>query len=343
MAAGVFRRLVVGLGCAIAVVALSANSASAFSLSPTNWTSSINSIVPATDAVSVEVINGGDALRLTAQPGHVVVVPGYRNEPYFRIAENGEVDANLRSPTWWANRTSSGTGDIPESADPSAEPEWTNVANNGSVIWHDHRIHAMPGVTDDTDWTVLVSVDDYPLVVRGRLTQLPSHSPIAELLVAIVVAGGVLALGLRSALRAALRTTMGATLGASTLALLIAIGGWTATPSGFRAPTTLLLAAGLALLFAVACVLTRNASRRLQVVTTLASVAALGWWTALMLPAVTAAFVPNSFGDTVVRSVIAIAAGVVVGVAIVVVMTGGFSDADHSTHAEMADLEEVVG
>lgn len=339
MAAGVFRRLVVGLGCAIAIVGLTATSASAFSLSPTNWTSSITSIVPANDAVSVEVINGGDAMRLTAQPGHVVVVPGYRNEPYLRIAANGEVDANLRSPTWWANRTSSGTGDIPESADPGAEPEWSTLASNGSVIWHDHRIHAMPGVTGDTDWTVLVTVDDFPLVVRGRLTKLPSHSPIAELLVAIVVVGGVVALGLRSALR----TTLGATLGASTLALIIAIGGWTATPSGFRAPTTLLLTAALALLFAVACVLTRNASRRLQVITILASIAALGWWTALMIPAVTAAFVPNSFGATVVRSVIGIAAGVVVGVAIVVVMTGGFSDADDSTHAEMADLEEVAG
>lgn len=334
-----FRRLVVGLACTVAVVGLNATNAGAFSLSPTNWTSSIDSIVPANDAVSVEVINGGDAMRLTAQPGHVVVIPGYRNEPYLRIAANGEVDANLRSPTWWANRTSSGTGDIPESADPNAEPEWSNIANNGTVIWHDHRIHAMPGVTGDTDWTVLVSVDDFPLVVRGRLTKLPSHTPIVELLVTIVVVVSVVALGLRSALR----TTMGAALGASILALFVAIGGWTATPNGFRAPTTPLLAAALALLFAVACVLSRNASRRLQVVTALASIAALGWWTALMIPAVTAAFVPNSFGATLIRPVIAIAAGVVVGVAIIVVMTGGFSDTDSHAHAEMAGLDERVG
>ena len=339
MAGVVLRRLIVGLGCAIFVVGFGATTASAFSLSPTNWTSTINSIIPANEAVSVEVINGGDAMRLTAQSGHVVLVPGYRNEPYLRIGANGEVEANLRSPTWWANRTSSGTGDIPESADPGAEPEWSLFATDGSVIWHDHRIHAMPGVTGDTDWTVLVTVDDFPLVIQGRLTKLSSHSPIAELLIAIVVVGGVVALGLRSALR----TTMGAVLGASTLAMIIAIGGWTATPSGFRAPTTLLLAAALALLFALACVLTRNASRRLQVVTTLASIAALGWWTALMVPAVTAAFVPNSFGATVVRSVIAIAAGVVVGVAIVVVMTGGFSDTDQATQAETADLAEPVG
>lgn len=336
MLLSVVRRLLVGVCCLLGVIGISATSAGAFSLAPTNWSSSITSIVPSDDAVAIEVIDGGDAMRLTARLGHVVVIPGYRNEPYLRITATGEVDANLRSPTWWANSTSTGTGDILESADPTAEPEWSRVGDDGSVLWHDHRVHAMPGVTGDTDWSVLVTVDDLPVVVRGRLTKLPSHTPIAELVLAIVAAAGVLVFGNRSAWR----TVRLATISASVLAMFVAIGGWTATPTGFDPPRAAMVATGLAVVFALASTLVRRTSRRLRSLFVIGSIAALGWWIALMVPSITAAVVPNSFSPILVRSILAIVGGVVVGVAIVVVMTGGFSDTDEGDQAETAELAE---
>ena len=314
------RRISLVLAIAIAFVCSSTTAASALSLHATDWQSSIISIVPTTDAVSIDVLNGGEALRLTAKPGHTVLILGYRNEPYLRITADGEVQANLKSATWWSNKTSTGSGSIPDSADPAAEPEWSTIGSNGSVAWHDHRIHAMPGVTTGTDWTVLVTVDDMPLVIRGQLTKLPSHGPVLELLLAIVVAAMIVLLGFRRAWTICLVSVL---FGAA-LAIVVAFGGWTATPSGFTHPWLPLLASVLAGALAVGSVLLRNASRRLRVTTMVGALAALAWWVALNFSALTAVFVPNTFAAGVVRFVVGLGLGIVVGVAVVIVVSGGF-------------------
>lgn len=316
------RRVAVVLTIATAIVCATATAASSLSLHPTDWESSIISVAPATDVVDIEVLNGGEAMLLTVQPGHSALIVGYRNEPYLRITPDGEVQANLKSPTWWANKTGTGTGAIPDSADPAAEPEWSTIGTNGSAAWHDHRIHAMPGVTDGTDWTVLVSVDDMPLVVRGRLTKLPSHAPIVELLLAIIAAAVVVLLGFRWAWT----TSSAATLLGAALALIVAIGAWTATPAGFTHPWLALLAAVLAAVFAVTCFMVRNATRRVRVAAMVSAVAALAWWVALNFSALTAVFIPNSLSAGVVRLSVGLAMGIVVGVAVVIVVSGGFTE-----------------
>jgi len=316
------RRVAAVLTIATAIVCATATAASSLSLHPTNWESSIISIAPATDVVDIEVLNGGEAMLLAVQPGHSALIVGYRNEPYLRITADGDVQANLKSPTWWANKTGTGTGAIPDSADPAAEPEWSTIGTNGSAAWHDHRIHAMPGVTDGTDWTVLVSVDDMPLVIRGRLDKLPAHAPMVELLLAIVAAAVVVLLGFRWAWT----TSSAATLLGAALALIVAIGAWTATPSGFTHPWLALLAAVLAAVFAVASFVVRNASRRLRVAAMVSAVAALAWWVALNFSALTAVFIPNSLSAGVVRLSVGLAMGMVVGVAVVIVVSGGFTE-----------------
>ena len=323
------RRIGLALTVALAVVCSNTTTASALSLHATDWESSIISIAPATHAVGIEVLNGGEALRLTAQPQHAALILGYRNEPYLRINADGEVQANLKSPTWWSNKTGTGSGSVPDTADPAAEPEWSTIGSNGSVAWHDHRIQAMPGVTTGTDWTVLVTVDDMPIVVRGQLNRLPSHAPLLEVLLAIVAAATIVILGFRKAWTICLVSTL---VGAA-FAIVVAIGGWIATPSGFTHPWLPLLASVLTGALAFMSVLLRNTARRLRVTTMVGAVAALAWWVALNFSALTAVFVPNTYAASVVRFSVGLDLGIVVGVGVVIVLSGGFTDLNERDQA----------
>jgi hypothetical protein len=314
------RRIGLVLAIAIAIVCSTTTAASALSLQATNWESSIISIAPATDAVSIEVLNGGEAVQLKAKTGHTALILGYRNEPYLRINADGEVQANLKSPTWWSNKTGTGSGSVPDSADPAAKPEWSTIGSNGSVAWHDHRIHAMPGVSTGTDWTVLVTVDDMPLVIRGQLNKLPSHAPLLEVLLAIVAAATIVILGFRKAWTVCSVSTL---VGAA-LAIVVAVGGWTATPTGFTHPWLPLLASILAGVLSVACLALHRFSRRVRVVAMVSAVAALAWWVALNFSALTAVFVPNTFAAGVVQFAVGLGLGIVVGVAVTIIVSGGF-------------------
>lgn len=316
------RRLGLCFAFAVVLVVLRATSAEALSVQPTDWSSSITSISPSAEAVSIEVVAGGEAVRLTAQPGHTVVVLGYQNESYLRITSEGEVQANDRSPTFRANQSATGTGSVPATADTNAEPEWTTIATNGSTLWHDHRAHAMPGIATATNWTILLTVDGLPVVVRGELTRAPAHAPLLEFILAILSAALVVVLGFRWAWR----TSTLALLVGSILSFIVSVGGWFSTPAGFLHPWLHLLVAMLATVLAVGSSLLSRASSRLRVMVLLAATAALGWWVALNLPSLIAAFIPNSLSANIVRFVIALGGGIVVGVAVIIVMSGGFAD-----------------
>ena len=315
----------------VAIVCAHATTASSLSLHPTDWQSTIISIAPSTDAVAIDVLNGGEAIRLTAQPGHTALILGYRNEPYLRITADGEVQANLKSPTWWSNKSGTGSGSIPDSADPAAEPEWETINSSGSVAWHDHRLHAMPGVTSGADWTVLVNVDEKPVVIRGQLTKLPSHGPFVELILGLIAAGTIVFLGFRCSWNTALVATLLGAVGA----VIVSIGGWTSTPSGFATSWYPLVASILALVLSLSCFVMRAASRRVRVAVMVGAVAALAWWVALNFASLTAVFLPNSFSAGIVRCTIGIVLGIAVGVAIVIVVSGGFTDEPTPTHAEV--------
>lgn len=109
---------------------------------PTDYRSEVVDVTPPVSGFSARVIGGDSFLEVTAPAGVEVLIPGYAGEPYLRIDTDGRVWENQRSPARWYNRERFG-GEIPASADPTAEPDWTQIGSGGRWAWHDHRIHRM--------------------------------------------------------------------------------------------------------------------------------------------------------------------------------------------------------
>jgi hypothetical protein len=169
---------------------------------PTDYRTTVDSITPPTDKISVEVVGGDAFLELTAEPGTNVLVLGYQSEPYLRFRPDGVVFENQRSPTTYLNRSRYG-GTAPAGADPKLPPDWKVVARNGRYAWHDHRAHWMepdpprfsvpgdqilessiPLQVDGVDTTVAVTVDWLP---RPSRVPLYVGAGIAAALVAVAL------------------------------------------------------------------------------------------------------------------------------------------------------------
>jgi hypothetical protein len=176
-----------------------------------------------------------------------------------------------------------------------------------------------------------------PVVIRGQLTKLPSHGPLLEVLLALLAATAIVTLGFRRAWTA---SSLALLVGVA-LAIIVSIGGWTATPTGFTPPRLSLLASVLAGVLAVACVVLRRSSRRLSVVTMVGAVAALAWWVALNFASLTAVFIPNSLDAAIVRFTVGLELGIVVGIAVTIIVSGGFTDNDLA-HQAVVDTGNVA-
>jgi len=147
-----------------------------------NFRSEVRDIAPAVDGVRAAVVNYDDSIELRNRSGRTVVVQGYRDEPYLRIAADGTVSVNHRSPTFYLNDDRFAEGlEVPPGATPRATPDWREVDRTGRYAWHDHRIHWMahtvpPQVKDESrrtkvfDWKVPLTVGSRPVTVHGRLT-----------------------------------------------------------------------------------------------------------------------------------------------------------------------------
>jgi hypothetical protein len=72
------------------------------------------------------------------------------------------------------------------------------------------------------------------------------------------------------------------------------------------------------------------------------AVAALAWWVALNFSSLTAVFIPNSLDAAIVRFTVGLGLGIVVGVAVTIIVSGGFTDTDVADHA-VVDTGNVAG
>jgi hypothetical protein len=170
-----------------------------------SFRSEVRALTPDLDGIEVQVVNFDDSLELQNRSGETVVVKGYRGEPYVRIAADGTVAVNRRSPTYYLNDDRYAEGvSVPAGATAKAAPAWQTVDRTGRYTWHDHRIHWMahtvpPQVKDEGrrtkvfDWTVPLSVGGRPAKLAGTLTWVGREG--GGFPVAAAIALGLAALG----------------------------------------------------------------------------------------------------------------------------------------------------
>jgi hypothetical protein len=153
-----------------------------------NYRSIVRQIAPAVLGLEAHVLNYDDRIELVYDGDRVLVVEGYRDEPYLRFHPDGRVEVNSRSPAAYLNEDRFAQVEVPGRADHEAAPRWELVARTGRYDWHDHRIHWMgegtlpPQIEDEAertkvfDWTIPASAGGQPFRLSGTLTWLGEQS-----------------------------------------------------------------------------------------------------------------------------------------------------------------------
>jgi hypothetical protein len=195
------RLLAAAVGCALL---LPAASASAHQGNP-NFRSDVRGMSPATDGVTIDVLNRDDRLLLTNRSGKTIEIQGYEGEPYARVLPDGTVQVNRNSPATYLNEERDGDVPVPPTARKGAPVVWQTQNKTGKFEWHDHRFHWMgsgtpPAVKDTSkttkvnDWSIPIMVDGTAGAITGTLWWTPqqdSGPPVAAIigLVALALAG----------------------------------------------------------------------------------------------------------------------------------------------------------
>ena len=147
-----------------------------------NMRSAVTAITPETDGVTVTVLNNDDRLELHNTSGKDVVIAGYEDEPYARVAADGTVEVNTNSKAYYLNDDRYGDVEVP--AGLGSEPKWKRLSGAGRFEWHDHRMHWMsrsrpPQVEDEGkrthifDWKVPITVAGAQGQIAGTLDWVP--------------------------------------------------------------------------------------------------------------------------------------------------------------------------
>ena len=208
------RRALPVLATAAALVALSVCSSAVAhdGGGARGFRSTVEAVEPATPGVDVTVRDSDDRLRLRNETGRPLVILGYEGEPYL-VFRDGKVFRNQRSPATYLNDDRYGKVELPDEADPSAEPAWAEVAPRETYEWHDHRIHWMSTTLPPTveaakdrprhvlDWEVPAELDGSPLAISGSLDYEPppqgNPTTLFIVLAVVIAAGGALVVLMR--------------------------------------------------------------------------------------------------------------------------------------------------
>jgi hypothetical protein len=204
------RRVLATLLLAMVWLAASAAPASAHGIgvtTPTNYQTRVLSITPAVPGVTVSVIEIGKRLQIRNVSGTEITVVGYDGEPYLRIGPDGVLE-NRHSPTWWFNKTLKPTlAQPPAAVRAGADPAWHRVSTGRTARFHWHPAHWMgtsrppiaardPGHVHVIEtWQLRMERGSERVVVRGDLRWLPYRSPWPEVLLAVILAAGVIVAG----------------------------------------------------------------------------------------------------------------------------------------------------
>ena len=295
--------------------------ASADPAEPTDDRARVTGVQPAVDGVTFDVVGGDSFLRGVVEPGHEVTVFGYEGEPYLRFGPDGVVEENRRSPAAVLNESRYGTGGDLAGTDPDAEPEWTRVADGGSHVWHDHRIHWMAATEPpqlagaDTgrimDWQPIpLLVDGTPASLHGELVREAPPALAPWLAVSLVVAAAAVASGWR-------RPTTGtaaALLAAAGLALVTSLVAELGVPAETGRRWAVVAVAALAAVCALAAV--ARPRSRLAPTLVLGAGLVLVLWLSLRWGVLRHAVLPTPTAAWLQRAAVAGALGAVLGAAV---------------------------
>ena len=221
-------------------------SASAHASSPTvalDYRLVLDDLPPTLRGVSISVLDGDRALRVTVREGTLTVLGDLR-EPMLRIGPDGSY-VNRASITAAAQRlTRGGRG-------------WSRVGGP-TITWHDHRLAPPPYADGRTGavarFTIPATYDRRPAALAGTFVRY--RRPLLwPWLAGAGITGGVvvLLLRLRPGLRAPLATMLGVIAGAGALTALVAFGAADA-PNGRVAWAQIVLGSLLAAAIAGALV-----------------------------------------------------------------------------------------
>jgi hypothetical protein len=179
----------IGLLLALAALLAPAPAALAHDGNP-NFLSEITGITPATDGITIDVLNRDDRMLIHNTSGEDVLILGYDDEPYARLLADGTVEVNTDSEAYYLNDDRFANVKVPAGVDGKGEPQWKELSRNGRFEWHDHRFHWMgqgtpPQVKDESvetkvfDWSVPIEVGGERGAITGTLswTPLPGGGP----------------------------------------------------------------------------------------------------------------------------------------------------------------------
>lgn len=338
MTPGTIGKLAATAVGALVLLGLGSAPASADPPQPTDYRSTVTEVNPALPAgAEVRVVGGDSLLELTLPSGHRAVVFDYPTSaddpstvPYLRFDADGTVRRNRLAVATTANDSRYGTST--EVPDPGADPDWETVATDGSYAWHDHRVHWMSPVAPravgddgqvdlggaDGTWSVPVTIDGTPTVVTGTLVLEDPPSLLAWGLLAAMAGGATFAIGTRWGPRAG----AGVGAAAASAALLVSWATWTAVPADAGASILPVAIAAIALLGAIVGLLPRTTGPvSLRLVGAAASAAALLGWGIVRWTVLARAVLPTTLAPSLDRGVTAVAIGVGLGLAALLVIS----------------------